>query len=201
MLNSDNNTKAFRLKGEGIRPGDWKNKMKGITKSILEPSEFLMENVHLLPKGLALDLAMGNGRNAIFLAKMGFEVEGVDISSKAVNTALEAAHRSGINLIGCVVDLETEHYIEKNRYDLIICFHYLQRSLISNIKEGLHTGGMIVYETYTIDQVRFGKPKNPDHLLNHNELLEIFSDFRCLRYREGILEDRKAIAGIVAEKV
>ncbi len=175
--------------------------MTGITKSAFEPSVFLMEHVHLLPKGRALDLAMGNGRNAIFLAKMGFEVEGVDISSKAVNTALETAQHSGINLIGRVVDLETEYYIEKNRYDVIICFYYLQRSLILNIKEGLHPGGMVVYETYIIDQARFGKPKNPDHLLQHNELLEMFRDFRCLRYREGIMEDRKAIAGIVAEKV
>lgn len=175
--------------------------MTSITKSAFEPSLFLMEHAHLLPTGRALDLAMGNGRNAIFLAQIGFNVEGIDISSKAVNTALEAAHGFGINLTGHVVDLEKEPYIQKDGFDVILCFYYLQRSLISNIKEGLRTGGMIVYETYIIDQARFGKPKNPDHLLKHNELLEMFRDFRCLRYREGIIEDQKAIAGIVAEKV
>ncbi len=60
---------------------------------------------------------------------------------------------------------------------------------------------MIVYETFIIDQVRFGKPTNPDYLLKHNELLEMFRDFRCLRYREGIMQNQRAIAGIVAEKV
>ncbi|MHA1879395.1 MAG: hypothetical protein ACTSYG_03275, partial [Candidatus Heimdallarchaeota archaeon] len=62
------------------------------------------------------------------------------------------------------------------------------------------TGGMVVYETFIVDQARFGKPKNSDHLLKHNELLDLFRDFRCLRYREGIFESRKAIASIIAEK-
>ena len=59
----------------------------------------------------------------------------------------------------------------------------------------------MVYETFIIDQAQFGKPRNPDHLLMHNELLNMFRDFRCLRYREGIIESGKAIASIIAEKV
>jgi len=59
----------------------------------------------------------------------------------------------------------------------------------------------VVYETFTVEQIRFGRPKNPDYLLEHNELLDMFCDFRCLRYREGVVEGRKAIAGIVAEKI
>jgi hypothetical protein len=59
---------------------------------------------------------------------------------------------------------------------------------------------MVVYETFITDQAQFGKPRNPEHLLGHNELLELFRDLRCLRYREGIMEDLGAIASIVAEK-
>jgi len=84
---------------------------------------------------------------------------------------------------------------------VIICFNYLQRSLIPQIKDGLRNGGMVVYETFIVDQAKFGKPKNPYHLLKHNELLDMFRDFRCLRYREGIIEGRKAIASIIAQKV
>ncbi len=84
---------------------------------------------------------------------------------------------------------------------MIICFNYLQRSLISQIKDGLRQGGMVVYETFIIDQVQFGKPKNPDYLLRHNELLNMFRDFRCLRYHEGIIEGRKAVASLIAQKV
>ena len=83
---------------------------------------------------------------------------------------------------------------------MIICFNYLQRSLIPQIKDGLRKGGMVVYETFIVDQAQFGKPKNPDYLLRHNELLNMFRDFRCLRYREGIVESRRAIVSIIAEK-
>jgi len=167
----------------------------------LKPSPFLVENIQLLPKGRTLDVAMGSGRNALYLAKMGFEVEGVDISQDAVNHALEFARTSGVKLKARVVDLEKNFHIEEHAYDVIICFNYLQRSLIHYIRDGLQVGGIVVYETYIIDQAKFGKPKNPDYLLKHNELLDMFHGFRCLRYREGILEGPKAKASIIAEKV
>jgi len=169
--------------------------------SACKPSQFLIENVSLIPKGRVLDVAMGRGRNALFLAQMGFKVEGVDISAVAVENALDLAIEKGVELKAKVVDLEENYQIEKDAYDVIVCFNYLQRSLIPQIKKGLRLGGMIVYETYTIDQPRFGKPKNPEYLLGHNELLDMFRELRCLRYREGIIENRKAVAGIVAEKV
>ena len=59
----------------------------------------------------------------------------------------------------------------------------------------------MVYETFIVDQAQFGKPRNPDHLLKHNELLHTFRDFRVLRYREGIVEGKKAVASIVAQKM
>lgn len=166
-----------------------------------EPAQFLVENAELLPKGRALDLAMGAGQNAIYLAQIGFEVEGVDISSETVSRAIEAAKVTGVTIKVQVADLEADYRIEKEAYELIICFNYLQRSLIPQIKDGLRRGGMLVYETFIDEQARFGRPKNPDHLLKRNELLDMFRDFRCLRYREGIMPGPKAIAGIVAEKV
>ena len=174
--------------------------MTDLHENIFNPAQFLVENVNLLPKGQVLDVAMGTGVNAVYLARMGFEVEGVDISAEAVNMTLELARKSGVNLRARVADLEGNYHIKKGAYDVIICFNYLHRPLIPKIKEGLRTGGMVVYETFVVDQARFGKPKNPDHLLKHNELLDFFRDFRCLRYREGIFESRKAIASIIAEK-
>ncbi len=174
--------------------------MTDLDENILEPAQFLVENINLLPKGQVLDVAMGTGVNAVYLARMGFEVEGVDISAEAVNMALELARKSGVNLKARLADLESNYRIRKSSYDVIICFKYLQRSLIQQMKDGLRAGGIVVYETFIVDQTRFGKPKNPDHLLKHNELLYLFHDFRCLRYREGIFESRKAIASIIAEK-
>ncbi len=167
----------------------------------LEPGQFLVENIELLPKGRALDVAMGGGRNAIYLAKMGFAVEGVDLSPEAVRSALESARRVGVTIRAQIADLEGDYRIRKDAYDVIVCFNYLQRSLIPQIKDGLRKGGMIVYETFIIDQAQFGKPRNPDYLLKYNELLDMFRDFRCLRYREGVMPGPKAIASIVAQKV
>jgi 2-polyprenyl-3-methyl-5-hydroxy-6-metoxy-1,4-benzoquinol methylase len=166
-----------------------------------KPSRFLVENIDLLPKGRALDLAMGGGRNAVFLARNGYETEGIDISRKEVDAALELARRSGVDLKAHMEDLEGNIHFDEASYDVIVCFNYLYHPLIPKIKDALRTGGMIVYETYIVDQAWFGKPRNPSHLLERNELLNMFREFRCLRYREGIIENRKALAGIVAEKV
>ncbi len=175
-------------------------KMIDINENGTEPAEFLVENVALLPPGRVLDVAMGNGRNAVYLAKMGFDVGEVDISPEAVGRALDAAREAGVTIRAAVADLEKDFHIEAGAYDVIICFNYLQRSLMTQIKDGLRRQGVVIYETFIIDQARIGRPKNPDHLLKHNELLGIFGEFRCLRYREGIIGDR-AIAGIVAQKM
>jgi len=164
------------------------------------PSQFLVENVDILPKGRVLDVAMGNGRNSMYLAKLGFCVEGIDISTEGVNTALELAQKVGVTIKAQVANLES-YVIEKEAYELIICFNYLQRSLIPQIKDGLIRNGMIVYETFIVDQAQFGKPNNPDYLLKHNELLNMFCDFRCLRYQEGVFGGSKAIASIIAQKI
>jgi tellurite methyltransferase len=158
------------------------------------PAQWLMENVALLPKGRVLDVAMGNGRNAIYLAQLGFSVEGVDASPEAIENAAEAAREAGVTIKAQVANLESEYQIKPGLYDV-------QRSLIPQIKTGLKKGGLVVYETFIVDQVRFGKPRNPDYLLKHNELLDLFRDFRCLRYREGVMAGQKAVAGIIAEKV
>ena len=164
------------------------------------PAKFLVENISLLPKGRVLDVAMGDGRNAMYLANLGFQAEGVDISPEAIEKAQESARVQGLELDAHVVDLEKAHYIQPASYDVIMCFRYLQRSLIPYMKNGLRSGGIVIYETYTIDQIKFGKPKNPDFLLKPNELLNLFRDFHIIKYHEGIFEDKKAVAGIIARK-
>ena len=165
------------------------------------PAQLLVDNIQLLPTGRVLDVAMGKGRNAVYLAKKGFDAEGVDISPQAVRSALDQAREAGVTLKARVADLEIDYHIEKSAYDVIICFNYLQRSLITQIKGGLRLGGIVVYETFTVDQAQFGKPTNPNYLLKHNELRELFDDFQCLYYQEGIVENRKALASIIAKKV
>ena len=124
----------------------------------------------------------------------------MDIAPEATEKASEAATKAGVNLRVSVADLESGYHIEPAAYDLIICFNYLHRPLIPEMKQGLRSRGMVVYETYIVDQAQFHKPRNPDYLLRHNELLDLFRDFRCLRYHEGLMGPRRALAGIIAEK-
>jgi tellurite methyltransferase len=173
--------------------------MDHLHQDVFEPAEFLVENIGLLPGGRALDLAMGNGRNAIYLAGKGYDVEGIDKSPEAIAVALKRAQQANVAIKAHVADLERDYIVRSSAFDVIICFNYLQRSLIPQVKEGLRPGGMVVYETYIIDQRQFGHPRNPDFLLEHNELLEMFRDLRCLRYREGIIGSR-AIASILSQK-
>lgn len=56
------------------------DKITNLDDRLGEPAKFLVENIDLLPRGRALDIAMGSGRNAVYLAKIGFQVEGVDAS-------------------------------------------------------------------------------------------------------------------------
>ena len=74
-------------------------------------------------------------------------------------------------------------------YDLVINFNYLQRSLFPRITNALRAGGAIIFETYLVDQQAIGHPKNPAYLLEHNELLNAFRNFRVLWYREGKFSD------------
>ncbi|HLE86114.1 MAG TPA: class I SAM-dependent methyltransferase [Candidatus Brocadiaceae bacterium] len=166
-----------------------------------EPVGFLRDHIDLLPRGKALDIAMGEGRNAVFLAKNGFDVDGCDISEIAVKKALDLAKENNVKIHTFVADLET-YKLPQNTYDVIACFYYLQRDLVPQMKEALKPGGMIIYETYTIENRErgFEGPKNKDYLLKPNELLDLFKDFKIIYYRELVLNNKKAIASLIAKK-
>jgi SAM-dependent methyltransferase len=167
-----------------------------------EPVGFLKENVGLLPRGRAIVLAMGEGRNAVFLAEEGFEVEGCDISTNALEKARRLARERGVELRAFQADLE-DYQLPRQSYDVVACFYYLQRDLIPQMKRSLRPGGMIIMETYTKDNLRYGfsGPKNPEYLLDTNELLHLFSDLKVVLYREMVVEGRKAVASIIAQRV
>ena len=149
-----------------------------------EPSAFLKfvleQGAWPLTPGLALDVAAGKGRNAAFLSAKGFDVEGIDVSEVALDAARRRAPRA-MFIQGDLDELE----LGADRYDLILNFNFLSRALIPKIKKALKPGGHIVFETYLIDQRTLGHPQNPDYLLLHNELLDLFRGFRVLFYREG----------------
>ena len=169
-----------------------------------EPAALLVENLPLLPKGgKALDIAMGTGRNALYLASLGFRVTGIDVSAVAVEKCRQKVERLGLPIEALVADLEHSP-LPIEEYDLIVNFYYLQRSLAPQIVAALKPGGVLVFETYTIDQLQFGwGPKNRDYLLRPGELREMFAGLETLLYHEGVIQgDRgpKAVARLVGRK-
>ena len=141
-----------------------------------------------IPRGVALDVAAGTGRNAIFLAEQGFRVVAIDISATALDEARRRAEKKSLEISWQQADLEKIE-LPQAAYDLIVNFNYLQRSLFAQIRKALKSDGRVIFETYLIDQQAVGQPKNPAYLLKHNELLEQFHAFRVFYYHEGKFTD------------
>lgn len=166
-----------------------------------DPLPFLRENLHLLPtSGRALAIPMEEGRNAVFLAKHHFIVDGVDYSEVAIQKAKKLARENGVNLNSINADLN-EYTIEPEKYDVILDFELHRKRLIPEIKKGLKRGGIIVYEGYTVEHLNTlkGKSVRRDYLLEKGELRELFSDFEILLYRESN-DGKRAVASLIARR-
>ena len=149
--------------------------------------------------GQALDIACGTGRNTHFLALKGFGVDAVDISDIALK---EIKNSSSINKIEADLD---KYNIAPNKYDLIVNMNYLNRRLVSQMKDGLKSGGVIMFETFLLAHGDFKIPTmNLDYLLRKNELLHSFIGLDVIYYEERIdtnaQGDRVKVASIVAKK-
>lgn len=154
--------------------------------------------------GLALDVAGGVGRHAIWLARQGWSVKlvdvsevGIELAKKNAEHALSAGGKETL-LSAEVADLNSAHDLGREQYDLVLVFYYLQRELFPALISALKPGGILIYKTYTTEQRRFGGPSHPMFLLEPNELLRAFSSLRILHYHETMTE--KGVAELVAVK-
>lgn len=148
----------------------------------------------------ALDVACGAGRHAVRLAKAGFSVTAVDFSPQALARAGELAEAEGVSIRPFEKDLEVEETdLGNDAYDLAAVFFYLQRPLFDALRRCLRPGGLVIYKTYSTDQLRYpGRPRHRVHMLEHNELLRVFAGFRVLRYEEEW--EGRGTAALVAQK-
>ncbi len=140
-----------------------------------DPSPLLVEIAGLLPPGRALDLACGTGRHTLHLARLGWQVTAVDISAGAIRDLRQAAEPH-LAIDSIVADLEKHEFaIEPNAYDLICDFHYLQRDLFPQIREGVRPGGAIAAAIHLTG--RFA--------LESGELRTLFAGWKILYYSES----------------
>ena len=183
-----------------------------LIKRVPEPSPLLIEYLSLFTmivhQGPILDVAGGNGRNSVYLARALSDkkpkVICSDISNEALNRAQKLAHQAGVAMDRWRVDLEQTDInpLPQNFYSGILVFNFLHRPLIPCLKKSLTTGGVLLYETFTKDNAQFGKPKNPDFLLDRGELAGMFKEWKIIYSFEGIAQNpQRAIAQIVCRKM
>ena len=187
----------------------WNLKYEGTTYIYgKEPTAFLKEKLSPLKKGKALVLAMGEGRNAVYLAENGFDVTGVDISAVGIEKCGRLAEERGVVVNSVVADL-TDYDMGKEQYDLITNFYFFDKSILPRVIDSLKPGGIFIFETYSRDHPKHSKfgPKNPDYLVKPNELLEIFKSLRILYYEdtvteldEGMHKGKAALIRLIARK-
>ena len=173
----------------------------------MEVAELLVAHLELLleeaSRGPVLDLACGDGQNGVFLAERGLGVTCCDISRDALGRAGELAGRRGVRVSLWEVDLERPgiNPLQEDTYSAILVFRYLHRPLFPCIRKALRPGGLLVYETFTVEQAVFGRPRNPDHLLHPGELRQAFADWEILHLFEGLKENpRRAVAQLVCRR-
>jgi tellurite methyltransferase len=156
------------------------------------PAQFLAENYQYIPyEGSVLDMGMGEGRNAVFLAQKGYKVTGVDLSSVAVKKSYLLAQEFGVKIKGVVASLK-DYKISPGTFDAIICFYWVDRGMVEKIKTWLKPGGILIYEAYTLRERERdpGKRSDPlnDNYLREQELIRLFPGMRVLKYQEPLHE-------------
>jgi tellurite methyltransferase len=173
------------------------------------PAEWLVEHRSLLVAsaggGRALDVACGDGRNARYLAELGFDVDAIDISDVVVGRLREAAAKRGLNVSARAADLELEPDLPRGEYAVVVNFNYLQRSLFTGLAGALRPGGQLFFETFARTHLEeLGEDFPAAFVLDDNELLRAFPGLRVRHYREGVVErsgKRRGVASLVAERL
>jgi SAM-dependent methyltransferase len=163
------------------------------------PHRLLLEHSSLLPgSGLALDLAAGEGQNAVYLASLGHAVRAVDISPLGLRKARRLAREQGVVLETIVQDLELEPP-PPGPYTVIVWMHYLQRDLARPVAQRLAPGGLLLMELATVHNLRLKRRPARRFLVQPGELRGWFPDLQLVLYREGVYGQR-AVAQLVARK-
>jgi hypothetical protein len=153
-----------------------------------KPNAFLVEMVKGRKPGRALDVGMGQGRNALWLAQQGWETTGYDPAEKAVALARETAAKAGVK-VNTVVAKDSEFDMGTAKWDLIVMSYVDIRGNAEHVIRALAPGGIVVAEYFHDDPA--GSPGG----FADNELLRLFTPLRVIRY-----EDTQDIADFGMQK-
>ncbi len=178
------------------------------------PNDFLVEVVDRLPRGRALCLAEGEGRNAVFLAERGFDVTAVDLSPVGLQKAEGLAERRGVRIATEVANL-ADYMIAPQKYEVVVSIWAhtppaIRRRIHGLVVAGLRIGGMLVLEAYRPEQVGRGTggPPVPELTMKLSDLASELTGLALLEAREVDRQVREgtyhngmsAVVQVLAEK-
>jgi len=135
-------------------------------------------------KDPVLDLACGSGRHTRLLLTAGYDVWAVDRDADS----LSELEKIGANCLN--IDLEEDGFkwpFASEQFAGIIVTNYLHRPLMPLILSSLADNGVLIYETFAIGNEKYGRPRNPDFLLQENELLTHFVSVESAAWRQQCL--------------
>jgi len=167
------------------------------------PSEFLVEHIELLRKGETLDVAMGEGRNAVYLSSKGFSVLGVDHSPTAIERAKKLASESGVKLETKVQDLDF-FILPLMKYDsIVVCDYHPPLTVLKSLTRGLNKGGTLLLEGYAMEQARKVGPHGEPQAFEcykPNEAIHNARDVHIILYNEREVAPGQHRVQLIARK-
>jgi tellurite methyltransferase len=169
-------------------------------RDIDPPSAFFCEHASRLSTtasiGPTLDLACGRGRHTIAAADLGLSVLGIDRDPERLRERLESRSGEEIRSTGSIeimrADLEAPLLpdLEPASFGAVLVFRYLHRPLFAWIESLVAPGGILLYETFTRDQMELGwGPKREEYLLGPRELPSLLFELVVEVYEEGASND------------
>ena len=165
------------------------------------PTRLLADWLAQLPKGRALDVACGAGRNALYLAEHGYEVDAIDISSVALDRARATAADRGLDINWIEMDLESGTP-RGDHYDLIVMVRYTHPTLVADLIGLLADGGFLLCEEHLLtERDDVAGPRNPAFRARPNELLGLSTGLRVIYYHEGLVEDPDGRTAALAQLI
>jgi SAM-dependent methyltransferase len=158
------------------------------------PTALLAEWIDRLPRGHALDVACGAGRNALFLAAHGYSVDAVDISAVALERGRADAQRLGLDVRWLCLDLDdgAEDGLPPGPYELVVWVRYVNAALLPRLARRLAPGGLALCEQHLVTAAEVAGPQTASFRLRPGALLSEAGRVAALEiveYREGLVAD------------
>jgi SAM-dependent methyltransferase len=169
----------------------------------VHPTALLADWMARLPRGSALDVACGAGRNALFLAAAGHEVHAIDIADAGLTRARASARERDLEVRWIAADLDDDpdDAIPRRSYDLIVWIRYVNPKLMPHLLDRLGVGGHLICEQHLCTTADVVGPRGDRFRLQPNELRASATGLHVLHYYEGLVDDPDGRTASLAQLV